>query len=318
MSRMEPGLAKSQAVSWEAEQTRKLRRDRQVRIAVVAIAYALLILWGIVSLFPIFYMISGAFMELATFMTVKDLKIIPEHPTMVNFRNLLDLDAPEWIDRRPFGRWLFNSTLVAIIPTLSNLIFDSAAGYALARMRFPGSKQIFWAIIATMTIPGFVTLIPLYRLMFDFQWINTYYSLVVVHLAGVGGIFLFKQAIQTLPMSILDAARMDACGEWWIFWKIVIPLSKPILVVMGVFGFMGGWNDFFWPMLMAQSTEMYTIQAGITAMSFRLVVGSASGAGLDYGVLMAGTTLAAIPMVIVFFAFQKFIMKGVTIGALKG
>ncbi len=301
----------------EEEFLKRLKRTRLIRRVISGIFLLIVIIWGIISLFPMYWMFVSSFMWIGPSFTMSDIRWFPNPPTLRNYVDFFQLNAPFWIQRRPWQRWFLNSLLVALIPTLSNLIFDSMAGYSLAKLRYPGRQTIFWTIIATMTVPLFVPLIPLYKMMFDFHWINTYWALLFPGFAGVGGVFLFKQSIQTLPSSLIDAARIDAAGEFKIFWKIVLPLSKPILALMGITGFVGGWNSYFWPYLVTNSSDMFTIQVGLTGMMGAGAMGIPPGVEA-YGRSFAGAALAAIPVIIIFFAFQKYFVKGITVGAFKG
>ena len=301
----------------ERQQADTFERSERKRRAGIIFAYLMLTFWAILSLLPIYFLFILSFQNLGVNLTVRDINWFPVDPSLDNYRKLFQLDAPYWIERRPIWRWAFNSALVAIIPTISNLIFDAAGGYALAKMRFPGRGLIFAMVVATMTIPEFITFIPLYRMMSDFQWMNTYWALLFPGFAGVAGIFLMKQSIQSLPSSLMDAARIDACSEWRIFWKIVMPLSKPVLAIIGITSFMAGWNAFFWPYLVAQSREMLTLQAGLSSMMGAGATGLPPSTN-DLGMVMAGATLAAIPMIVVFFLFQKYIVQGITVGGMKG
>ena len=300
---------------WEHADTFE-RSERARRLGTV-FAYGMLTFWAVLSLIPIYFLFIMSFQDLGVSFTVRDIQWFPTNPNWENYVNLFQLDAPFWIERRPIWRWAFNSGVVALIPTISNLIFDSAAGYALAKMRFPGRALIFGMVIATMTIPEFITFIPLYRMMSDFEWMNTYWALLFPGFAGVAGIFLMKQSIQSLPSSLMDAARIDACSEWGIFWKIVLPLSKPVLAIVGITSFMAGWNSYFWPYLVAQSRDMLTLQAGLSSMMGAGATGLPPSSN-DLGVVMAGAALAAVPMIIVFFIFQKYIVQGITVGGMKG
>ncbi|MEX2536993.1 MAG: carbohydrate ABC transporter permease [Trueperaceae bacterium] len=301
----------------ERQQADTFERSEQARRAGTIFAYGMLSFWAILSLVPIYFLFIMSFQDLGVSFTVRDIQWFPINPNLENYVTLFQLDAPYWIERRPIWRWAFNSGLVALIPTISNLVFDSAAGYALAKMRFPGRGLIFGMVIATMAIPEFITFIPLYRMMSDFHWMNTYWALLFPGFAGVAGIFLMKQSIQSLPSSLMDAARIDACSEWGIFWKIVLPLSKPVLAIVGITSFMAGWNSYFWPYLVAQSRDMLTLQAGLSSMMGAGATGLPPSSN-DLGVVMAGAALAAIPMIVVFFIFQKYIVQGITVGGMKG
>ena len=301
----------------ERQQADTFERTERARRVALIFAYATLAFWAILSLVPMYFLFMLSFEDLGVSLTVRDIKLWPANPSWENYRNLFQVDAPFWIERRPVMRWLLNSALVALIPTVSNLIFDSMAGYALAKLRFPGRALIFGMVVATMTIPEFITFIPLYRMMFDFEWINTYWALLFPGFAGVAGVFLMKQSIQSLPSSLMDAARIDACSEWGIFWKIILPLSKPVLAIVGITSFMAGWNSYFWPYLVAQSRDMLTLQAGLSSMMGAGATGLPPSSN-DLGVVLAGASIAAIPMIIVFFMFQKYIVQGITVGGVKG
>lgn len=301
----------------EARLADEFRRTQRARRGLVVFAYVNLTIWAVISLLPIYFMFVLAFQYIGREISMLDLNWLPVQFSVDNFRNLFQVDAPWWIERRPVWRWLLNSLIVAVVPTISNLVFDAMGGYALAKLRFPGRNVLFYAVVLSMMLPEFVILIPLYRMMFNFDWINTYWALLFPGFAGVAGIFLMKQNIQTIPTSILDAARIDACSEWRIFWKIIIPLSKPILAVIGIFSFVSGWNSFFWPYLITNRSEMWTMQAGLASMMGAGATGMPP-AFSDMGIVMAGSALAAIPVIIVFFLFQRYIVQGITVGAMKG
>ena len=280
-------------------------------------AYSILTFWALLSLSPLYFLFTMSLQDLGTNISIRDVQLVPVQPSLDNFKNLFQFDAPFWIEKRPLIMWGFNSALVALIPTISNLVFDSMAGYALAKMNFPGRNLIFAAVVATMMVPDFITFIPLYRMMFEFQWIDTYWALLFPGFAGVAGVFLMKQNIQSLPNSLIEAARIDATSEFGIFWKIVLPLSKPVLAIIGITSFMSGWNSYFWPYLVTQRQEMLTLQAGLASMVGAGAVGMPPATN-DLGMALAGAVLAAIPMFIVFFAFQKYIVQGITVGGVKG
>jgi multiple sugar transport system permease protein len=166
-------------------------------------------------------------------------------------------------------------------------------------------------ILAALMIPGQVTLVPLYLMITKFKWINSMVGVITPGLADVIGIFLLKQYIQTIPRELEEAARMDGASEWGIFARIIIPLSTPVLAVNSIFGFQRYWNAFLWPLVILQSGDLFTLQVGLSYIH-------TSEFGTNYGLMMAGASLAAIPMIIVFFAFQKYFLQGLRIGAVKG
>jgi multiple sugar transport system permease protein len=184
------------------------------------------------------------------------------------------------------------------------------AGYAFAKKRFPGSNVVFYMYIASMMIPGQVTLVPLFLIMSKLNFLDSYWGLILPGIAGPFGVFLMKQFLSTLPTSLIEAATIDGCGELQIFRQIVLPLSKPGLAVLGIFTFMGQWNEFLWPLIITNSSKMRTLPVGLALLQEELP--------MQYGLLMAAATYAAIPMIIIFMMFQKYFLKGITVGALKG
>jgi multiple sugar transport system permease protein len=164
-------------------------------------------------------------------------------------------------------------------------------------------------VLATLTIPLYVILVPLYKLMVDLGWINTYQGLILPALVGPASLFLMKQFMSTLPSSLIDSARVDACPEWRIFTRIVVPLARPGIAVLAIFTFMGYWNSFIWPLIVTTSSEMRVLTVGLTLVRF---------GPFDFGSLMAGSVVAALPMFVVFLAFQRYFLRGLTVGAVKG
>jgi multiple sugar transport system permease protein len=183
------------------------------------------------------------------------------------------------------------------------------AGYAIAKKKFPGSKIFFWIYISSMMIPKQVTLVPLYILVANLGMINSYPGLILPSIAAPFGVFLMRQFMVSLPNEVLDAAKIDGAGEFKTFWRIVIPMSKPALAVLGIFTFVGEWNSFLWPLIVTQTSEMKTLQAGLSLIQDEVP--------MEYAYLMAGAAFAALPMVIVFLSFQKYFLRGVTVGAVK-
>jgi multiple sugar transport system permease protein len=254
-----------------------------------------------VSLLPLYWIFVTALIPPSIVLALPP-KFLPAPFTLVNFQRLLG--SSEVL------RWTFNSLLVSTVITAANVFLGTLAGYALAKKRFPGDAAIFWLIISTMLVPGQITLIPLYDMVVRLDWLNTYQALIVPGLVGPFAIFLMKQFVQTLPSELLDAARIDGCGELRLFWDVVVPLARPGMAVLAIFTFVGTWNDFLWPLLVINKEEMMTLQIGLTSLQNVYYT--------DYGLLMAGAAFAAVPMLIVFFAFQRAFVRGVTIGALKG
>ena len=270
------------------------------RVASVA-GSGLLAVWALVSLFPLYWMLLTALSPQAD-TTMFPPRWLPQHLTFENFRWLFSHVG--------MGRWFFNSLLVASAITAGSLLINTMAGYAFAKLRFPAREQLFWMLLSLMMVPEIVTLIPLYVVVNDLWLSDTYFILIAPFLASVWGIFLIKQFLQTLPSALLDSARVDGASEWTIFYRIVLPLAKPVLGALAIFTFVSQWNSLLWWLLFTSSTQMRNVQVGLAGIRFQYAT--------EYGPLMAGALLAAVPIVIVFFAFQRFFVRGLTVGALKG
>ncbi|MCJ8007813.1 carbohydrate ABC transporter permease [Lederbergia wuyishanensis] len=283
------------------DEQKDLQRKIIKRIVLI-IVYVLLALWAIFTFVPLLWMLSSSFKDSSAITSVPP-ELIPKNPTLDAYKRIFKVGG--------LGRWFLNSTIIAAVSTVINVFFASLAGYAFSKLRFPGRNAIFWVLLASIMIPGQVTLIPLYILVVDtFQMENTYAGIIVPGMVSVGSIFLMRQFMTSLPSSLIDAGRIDACSEFGIFWKIILPISKPGLAVLGIFTFVAHWNNFFWPFLVTNTNSMRTLQVGLTSFRFENLQ--------DYGAMMAGAVCSAVPMIIVFLALQKYFLQGITIGAVKG
>lgn len=281
--------------------------------------YLLLIVFAVVSLFPLYWLFNTALTPASS--TVKlPPDLYPKQPTLQNFADILRISGTGRLNlpfmdeplRMPrLILWFLNTTFFALVSTAIHLLFDSMAGYAFAKRRFPGSNLFFWMILAALMIPGQVTLVPLYLMVVKMGFNNSFTGLILPGLADVIGIFLLKQYIQTLPRELEEAARIDGASEWGIYARIIIPLSVPALAVTAIFSFQRYWNAFLWPLVITQAPDLFTLQVGLSYIQ-------TSEFGTNYGLLMSGAALAAIPMIIFFFAFQKYFVQGLRIGAVKG
>lgn len=206
-------------------------------------------------------------------------------------------------------RWFFNSAYISVVVTVGILLLDTMAGYALAKKRFPGRNLIFWMIIATMMIPGQITLVPLFMMVQNLHLMDTHWALILPDLSMVFGVFLMRQYMLSIPSDLLEAAKIDGASEWKTFWTIVVPLAKPALATLGIFTFMNVWNSFLWPIIVLNNADLYTLPVGLkTLQDQNLAV---------FKLLMSGAAVAAVPMIIVFIAFQKYFIKGLTVGGVK-
>jgi len=283
------------------------------------VTYVLLILIAAISLFPLYWLFNTALTP-ATLTVKLPPEVIPANATLQNFVDIWRLPGlgklriggePTGIVMSRMLLWFLNTLFIAAFSTGVHLLFDSMAGYAFAKRKFPGSNLFFYLILAALMIPGQVTLVPLYIMMTKLRFINSYVGVILPGLADVIGIFLLKQYIQTLPRELEEAARMDGASEWQTYARIIVPLSAPAMGVTAIFAFQRYWNAFLWPLVILQSPDLFTLQVGLSFIH-------TSEFGTNYGLLMAGAALAAVPMIIFFFAFQKYFMQGLRIGAVKG
>lgn len=227
--------------------------------------------------------------------------MIPPHFTLENYTYLLA--------HGNFGVWTLNSIIVASITVVAQITFNSLAGYALARIRFPGRNMMFWLVLSTMMVPGVVLLVPQYVMLARLHWVNTFQGLIVPVMVSAFGIFLMRQFFITLPMELEEAARIDGLGRWGIFWRIMMPLAKSALVAQTIFTFLGRWNDFMWPFLIARSQEMYTLPVGLQAFK--------TGHYQFWNQVMAGSMFLSIPVIILFLILQRWFVKGISITGMK-
>ena len=229
----------------------------------------------------------------------------PKEPTTANFSYLA-----ENVEEAPVGRWLANSLVVAGFATVLVLTVDSLAAYTLARLRPPGSRFIFALIIATMMVPGQVLLVPVYLLLSRLGWLDTYWALIVPHGAAAFGVFLLHQFFKGVPRELEEAARLDGAGKLRVFWHVMLPLSKPVLATLAIFTFVGVWNDFLGPLVFVDSLDLYTLPVGIALFQ--------SSYANEYGLTMAASLICTLPVLVLFLAFNRMIIRGIASGALKG
>ncbi len=261
----------------------------------------ILLVMASAAIIPLYWMVVTAFQQPTLTVTFPP-EWFPSQPTLFNFQRFL---------QRPYvWRWTLNSVIVSTTVTLAQLLVCVMAGYSFAKKEFPGRDLFFWMYVGSMMVPGQVTLVPLYITMSKLGFINSYYGLILPAVAGPFGVFLMKQFMSSLPTELIEAAKIDGCSEWGTFAKIILPLSKPGLAVLGIFTFVGQWNEFLWPLIITNSSAMRTLPIGLTLLQEEVP--------MQYGLLMAGATFAAVPMLIIFFSFQRYFLKGVTVGALKG
>lgn len=226
--------------------------------------------------------------------------LFPQEFTLENFQNLFM--------NMNFGLYLKN-TIIIVLWSFFGLFLNAMAGYAFAKFEFKGRNQLFFLVLATMMIPGQVTMIPVYLILNQMHLTNTMAGIVLPGLVGAFGIFLFRQFMTTIPDELLEAARLDGASELRVFWQIVLPMTKPILAVQGILTFIAGWNSFLWPLIIANDESLYTLSVGLS-----LLKGQYGG---NFALQMAGSTFMVVPIVIIFIIFQKHIIDGYTISGMK-
>ncbi len=263
-------------------------------------AYAILILLSVAMLFPFVWMVLSSLKDATQ---IFQLRLFPSEPTLENYRYIFS-------GRSKFPQWFMNSAIVAVCTTASVLFFDSLLGYTLTKFTFPGKKFIFLLVISTLMIPTEMLVIPWYALARAMKWGNSYWGIMFPGMISAFGVFLMRQFMTTIPDDLIDAARIDGQGELMIFIKIVLPLVTPALATLAIFNFIGNWNSFLWPLIIASKPSMFTLPVGLANFS--------GEAGSDWHLIMTGATVSMAPLVVIFLIFQKQIVRGIAMTGLKG
>lgn len=264
-------------------------------------AYLLLIAGALSCLLPFGWMVSTSLKAPNELFSMPP-QWIPASPQWSNYADMAEA--------MPIFRMVFNSSFVTVLVTTGQVFFSSLAGYAFARLKFPGRDTIFLVYLGSLMVPFMVTIVPSYALMSFFGWIDTYYALVVPVLFGTAyGTFLMRQFFMTLPQELEDAAILDGCTPFGTFWRIYVPLIKPALATLAVITVLAVWNDFLWPLLVVQSAEMQTLTVGLA--SFQGLYGS------QYHLLMAGAVVSILPILVLFLFSQRFFIEGISLSGMK-
>jgi multiple sugar transport system permease protein len=271
---------------------------RSKRLSLVPLG-ALLAVGALLTSFPFLWMLSSSLKPLSESYTYPP-KLLPSHPTFASYVTLFrDLD---------FGRYLVN-TLVVVAIGFVGMLLMAMAGYAFAKFRFKGRGFLFLLVLSTMMIPIQVTMIPTYLILNQVRLTNTLVGIALPTLVSGFSVFLFRQFMSTIPDEVIEAARLDGAGELRIFRTIALPMSKPILAVVGVLTFISGWNSFLWPLIIANDQQHYTLSVGLSLLNKQLAI--------NPPLQMAGASLMVIPIVVVFVVLQKHIVQGFTLSGLK-
>ena len=269
------------------------------RVAMLLVNGTLAVL-ALLTAFPLLWMISASLMPAGEAMTLPA-RLLPSRPTLEHYQVLFE--------RLNLGRTLANTLLVASMVTGVSLLCNSMAGYAFAKLRFPGRSRLFALLLATLIVPPQVTVLPLFLEIRALGLVNSRGGILVAGIATVFGIFLVRQFAQGIPDELIDAARLDGASEWKIYWSVVLPLLRPILVTLGVFTFLTSWNDFMWPLIVLTDESKYTLPVALANLSGEHVQ--------DTELMMAGAVVTVLPGLLLFLALQKQYIEGITMGSVK-
>lgn len=274
---------------------RRLRKNVPIMLLHLAMLFGL-----VLTLLPFWWMVMASFMpngEASTFPP----RFWPSQWSLGQYQTLYE--------RLQIGRFFLNSLILASGVTLVSLLVNSMAGYAFAKFAFRGKKTIFASLLASLVIPGQVTMLPVFLLLKHMGLLNSYFGIIIPGMASIFGIFLIRQYLQGIPDSLIEAARIDGAGDFKIYWRIVLPLAMPILVTLALFTFMGTWNDFLWPLIVLNRQDMYTLPVAIANL-----MGEHAP---DPELMMAGAVVTILPILILFMALQKYYIQGILMGGLK-
>lgn len=269
-----------------------MKRSHWVKI----LLYAILFLYAIITFLPFAWALSASFKPLSE-IVAGGTNFIPQQFTLENYRQIFTQEPL-------FGRWLFNSVVVACSVTIFNLLFNSMAGYALARIRFPGNQVWFFLILAVLMIPGQITLIPSFLILKTLGWLNTYQGLIVPNVVNATFIFMMRQFFINFPKELEEAAALDGLGYLETFFQIVLPLAKPALAAQAIFIFMGAWNNFLTPLIIISDSEMFTLPLGLNTFK---------GQYISYwNYIMAASMMFTLPALAIYAFFNRYFIQGVT------
>jgi len=266
-----------------------------------AIIYSIVVIIAILSILPFVFMVSASLMKDGA-ASVYPPRLIPDGVTFEQYKSLFT--------RLNLSRYLLNSLIISVGVTFFSLFLNSMAGYAFAKHRFSAKKSLFKLLLSSMIIPGQVTMLPVFLMLKNMGMINTYFAIIIPGMASIFGIFLIRQFAYSIPDSLIEAAKIDGASEAKIYTSIILPLCKPILVTLGIFTFMGTWNDFLWPLIVMTDSSMYTMPVALANL-----MGEHT---LDTELMMAGSVVTILPVLIVFLALQKYYIKGIMMGSVKG
>ncbi|MGQ9888414.1 MAG: carbohydrate ABC transporter permease [Aggregatilineales bacterium] len=280
-------------------------RNTPLLIVTRLFGYLVLLVVAGMMVVPFMWMVSTSLKAPGTEFSYPP-QILPTQFNLTNYQTLFN--------NLPFGRYFLNTVFITVATVAGQLVICSLAAYGFARLNFMGRDTIFVLYLTTMMIPFQITLIPLYLIVSQLGWVNTYQGLIVPGISSAFGIFLLRQSFLNIPRDYQDAARIDGASEWGIFWRIFLPLNGPTLATLGVFAFMGTWTDLIWPLLIARSEEMRTLELGLAYFNAR------PNAFLqpNWPLLMAGSVVVMLPVLIIYIIAQRYFVQGIALSGVKG
>lgn len=273
----------------------------RVRKKIISIGlHFVMLIVSAITLLPFLWMLSASFMSTGEASSFPP-RFIPQHFTFDQYLFLFQ--------RMNLGRAFANSLILAVSVTVVSLIVNSLAGFAFSKFSFRGKRPIFVFLLSSMIIPGQVTMLPVFLLLNKLGLLNTYFGIIFPGMASIFAIFLINQYLKSIPDSLIEAARIDGASNFSIYWRIVVPLAKPVLVTLALFTFMGTWNDFLWPLIVMTKEEMYTLPVALNNL-----LGEHAP---DPELMMAGSVITIMPVLIVFMFLQRYYIQGILIGGVK-
>lgn len=263
--------------------------------------HAAALVLALTMLAPFLYMLSTSLMQETEVFRLPP-PLVPDSPRWANY--------PEALRALPFDRYFFVSIVMSVSVVLGTLLSSATAGYAFARLRFPGRDRVFLAYLATLMVPAIVLVLPRFLLVNGLGWVNTFRGLIVTELVQVWGIFLMRQYFLSLPRDLEDAARLDGAGEWTVFTRVALPLAKPALATVALFVFVDQWKSFLWPLIVTRSMDMRPVEVGISRF--------AGIYSTHWPYQMAAAVVAVLPILVLFLFFQRYFVRGIQLTGMKG
>lgn len=275
-------------------------QSRRSTLTWQAICYLLMILISVVTVVPFLFMASTSFTKSFTMMTYPP-TLIPDNPSWDNYYEILFV-----FQEGLFPRWFFNTLFTTLCITGGSLFLNTLSGYIFAKKEFYGKNVVFSLLLATLMVPGAVTLIPAFLMVNRLGLFNTYWALIVPGLASPFGIFMMRQFISSLPTELIESAKIDGASELRTFWSIIVPLSTPAMAALGIFTVINAWNAFLWPLVVLRANTMRTLVVGLATVQ--------SEFNINYGLVMAGSVLTVLPMLVLYILFQPYFVEGLRMG----